>query len=121
MALRLLSRYHARVGQPTASPHAAAVVLQGSAQWPRHVAISASSKDTTVITDPSTSGRDSSAAASTSELPKQQFIWPKLQSKFCRMCGGSMDIVQPEGDKEWRHVCKSCGYIGKQRDQGVWQ
>jgi hypothetical protein len=108
MALRLLSRCHARVGQPTVSPHAASVVLQRSAQWPGHGAVGASSKDTTVVTDPSTS-----------ELPKQQFIWPKLQSKFCRMCGGSMDIVQPEGDKEWRHVCKSCGYIGKQRAQLV--
>ncbi|WIA09455.1 hypothetical protein OEZ86_012036 [Tetradesmus obliquus] len=36
---------------------------------------------------------------------------PRLQSKFCRMCGGSMAIIQPEGDKEWRHVCNSCGYI----------
>lgn len=25
-----------------------------------------------------------------------------------------MAIIQPEGDKEWRHVCNSCGYIGGQ-------
>lgn len=59
----------------------------------------------------STSGREESVSTST-ELPKQQMVWPKLQSKYCRMCGSEMAIIQPEGDKEWRHVCKSCQYIG---------
>jgi Nudix N-terminal len=38
---------------------------------------------------------------------------PRLSQncRFCRSCGGSMHIVQPEGDKAWRHVCKECGYI----------
>eukprot|EP00775_Hariotina_reticulata_P005531 gene5531-5767_t len=27
------------------------------------------------------------------------------------MCGGGMQLVQPDGDKEWRHVCDACGYI----------
>jgi NADH pyrophosphatase NudC (nudix superfamily) len=27
------------------------------------------------------------------------------------MCGNDMRVIQPEGDKEWRHVCNSCGYI----------
>ena len=22
-----------------------------------------------------------------------------------------MQVIQPEGDKEWRHVCNACGYI----------
>lgn len=116
MALRLLSRSAVRARQPGLSPQVAVNVLQRSAQRPRQVA--ASSKDSGVLADldsiPSTSSDgNQQAAAATMELPIQRFIWPKLQSKFCRMCGAQMDIIQPDGDKEWRHVCKGCGYIGR--------
>lgn len=100
--------------------HQAAVnVLQRSAQRPRHVVFStSSSKESSAVvadldTSPSTSGDGHKPAAANSELPIQRFIWPKLQSKFCRMCGAQMDIIQPDGDKEWRHVCKGCSYIGE--------
>jgi hypothetical protein len=119
MALRLLSRSAVRAGQPGLSSQSAVSVLQRSAQRPRHVAFSSSSsKDSSVLADLDTSPSTSSdgnkqAAAATLELPIQRFIWPKLQSKFCRMCGAQMDIIQPDGEREWRHVCKGCGYIGE--------
>jgi len=37
----------------------------------------------------------------------------KLKSNFCRMCGSTVELRRPEGEKEWRHVCSSpeCGHI----------
>ncbi|EFJ46901.1 hypothetical protein VOLCADRAFT_44814, partial [Volvox carteri f. nagariensis] len=26
-------------------------------------------------------------------------------------CGGRLSVSKPTGDKEWRHVCGSCGYV----------
>lgn len=121
MALRMLSRCQQsalRVGQPPTAPQAA--LLQRSAQFQgRHVSAAGSSDSSAVLNTPSTSipgdESDSKGVTKSSELPIQQFIWPKLQSKFCRMCGGEMDIIQPDGEREWRHVCRSCSYIGKQQ------
>ncbi|KAF8073126.1 NUDT23 [Scenedesmus sp. PABB004] len=33
------------------------------------------------------------------------------QSKFCRLCGAPMAVVQPAGDASWRHVCTACSYV----------
>uniref|UniRef100_A0A7S0YTF8 Nudix hydrolase domain-containing protein n=1 Tax=Polytomella parva TaxID=51329 RepID=A0A7S0YTF8_9CHLO len=43
------------------------------------------------------------------EKPSERFL--RIQSKFCRVCGSGMKILKPSGDKEWRHVCSSCGFV----------
>lgn len=48
------------------------------------------------------------AAAATASGPPPHLAHPRNQSMFCRMCGGAMQLIQPEGDREWRHVCGAC-------------
>jgi hypothetical protein len=35
---------------------------------------------------------------------------PRQAFSYCRMCGGAIDVVRPEGDNVWRHVCE-CGLL----------
>ncbi|PRW58187.1 nudix hydrolase chloroplastic-like [Chlorella sorokiniana] len=42
---------------------------------------------------------------------------PKQQFKFCRMCGGALELVLPDGN--WRHVCTQCQYVDYQNPRMV--
>ncbi|GLC44837.1 hypothetical protein PLESTB_001208800 [Pleodorina starrii] len=59
----------------------------------------------------------SSTAAAPAQEPQQQSAaeppsWmQKVKANFCRVCGGRLSVSKPSGDKEWRHVCGSCGYV----------
>ncbi|GIL88234.1 hypothetical protein Vretifemale_16183 [Volvox reticuliferus] len=43
----------------------------------------------------------------------------KIKANFCRVCGGRLAVSKPSGDKEWRHVCSSCGYVDYQNPKMV--
>lgn len=53
-------------------------------------------------------------AAAGGSQPEQQAAEPppkpRQRFSFCRMCGGGLELVLPEGDGSWRHVCSKCGY-----------
>ncbi|GFR50938.1 hypothetical protein Agub_g13258 [Astrephomene gubernaculifera] len=39
-------------------------------------------------------------------------VWlQKVKANFCRVCGGSLTLRRPSGEREWRHVCGACGYV----------
>ncbi|KAG2492456.1 hypothetical protein HYH03_009397 [Edaphochlamys debaryana] len=44
-----------------------------------------------------------------------------MKAKFCRMCGGRLELSTPPEGKEWRHVCQNpdCGYIDYQNPKMV--
>lgn len=51
-------------------------------------------------------------AASSNTAPNGTRAAPPLsQSRFCRQCGSPMEVIRPQGDNEWRHVCTSCKYV----------
>eukprot|EP00887_Chlorella_sp_A99_P005470 scaffold1.g5470.t1 len=50
----------------------------------------------------------SADAASSLEAPPPK---PRQQAKFCRSCGGGVDLVLAEGGTRWRHHCQACGEI----------
>mmetsp|Transcript_904 Transcript_904/g.2773 ORF Transcript_904/g.2773 Transcript_904/m.2773 type:complete len:292 (-) Transcript_904:501-1376(-) len=51
--------------------------------------------------------RQQSAQPQQAELPPK----PKQLAKFCRVCGGPVQLAIPEGDDHWRHVCQACGAV----------
>lgn len=51
-----------------------------------------------------TAGADAAPNGGTEVPPK-----PAQQFGFCRGCGSAVELVIPEGDTHWRHVCTSPG------------
>lgn len=35
----------------------------------------------------------------------------RLKCRFCKRCGGAMELAVPEGEDELRHVCYDCGFV----------
>ncbi|KAG2447835.1 hypothetical protein HYH02_007291 [Chlamydomonas schloesseri] len=35
----------------------------------------------------------------------------RIKSNYCRVCGSPLKLSKPDGEREWRHVCPSCGYV----------
>ncbi len=54
-------------------------------------------------------------------LAEQRAAPPKPQqvANFCRQCSGRMELVLPEKDHLWRHVCSSCAYVDYQNPKMV--
>ena len=36
---------------------------------------------------------------------------PKQLAKYCKQCGGRVELSLRESGTRWRHVCADCGYI----------
>lgn len=44
---------------------------------------------------------------------------PKQVAHYCRMCGSKLEVVVPQGDSVYRHVCSSCTYVDYQNPKMV--
>ena len=60
-----------------------------------------------------------SAAAQLGGGPAEPPPKPQQQFRFCRMCGGALQLVLPQGDHRWRHVCESCAFTDYQNPKMV--